>query len=531
MLNVDRAWRAAVGYLPIVATVLTLAPIAGLAHIGIGIVVLGAAVCLTGRQRGERRDRTYRAGADVVVRALATTVGVSVLAFTFSRSLVAGDVLFIVVLLLARLAGRYGPRWAALGRALLLPLTALFIAPPVAVGHSPLESLAWAALACLIASVWIVVIAMVLPAPRPRVAAVARTARRAAASPPGRGRTRQLRALGAAALELDRKLAGDPTARAALFDVEYTVDRIHNGSAGTVELAEASNRLTDAVAVAQPAPDEAEPVDPRDAPTSRARSMLALNSALSVMLAFIAGQTMFPEHWPWTVITVITVGLGARSRGEVVLKSGQRLLGALVATAVATPLAALLAGQRSVMVAVILVTLGLGLYLRELSYIWWAIAITTVLAFLYGLLGQTGGGALLGQRLVAICVGALCAVGPALLLAPRSRDLVRKRTATCLRRLRDFLDPQSTPDLLAMRRLDAAVADLRTVAAPLQLVRQLRRTPETGWADTLAGCAAPTRALLAESQPTTVDGLRRTLAQVAQEVRATSRGAQTGATR
>src|SRR5690242_6516387 len=118
-------------------------------------------------------------------------------------------------------------------------------------------------------------------------------------------------------------------------------------------------------------------------------------------LAFIVGQSVFPDHWPWTAITVITVSLAARSRGEVVLRSGQRLAGAAGATVVATPLVAVLAHRPGLSTAAILFVLAAGMYLRERSYVYWAIAITATLAYLYGLLGQGGGLSLLGERLLA----------------------------------------------------------------------------------------------------------------------------------
>jgi hypothetical protein len=512
-----------VGFLPLLATVATLAPVAGAARLGIGIVVLGAAVCLAGRNPDGRRRRG--GPGEVLVRLVVTTLGIGILAYAYSRSLVAGDAVFVATLLLARLAGRFGPRWAAAGRVLLLPLTALFIAPPVAAGSTAVAHLAWASLACLVASGWTVLFGGWLPEPRPTAGQVGKLARQAATSPAGSRRTH---AFAAAVLSLDRRLAGAPGARTALFTLEYTVDRVHSGTAAPADVTYAAAELRDALSRLSATPEAVEETDdPRDAPSAATRSRLALQSAAAVLLAFIVGQNLFPDHWPWTVITVITVGFGARSRGEVVVKSAQRLAGAALATTVATPLAGALGEHRAVTVVVILAVLAAGMYLREYSYLWWAVAMTTALAFLYGLLRPGGGLDLLGQRLLAIAVGAACAVLPAIWLAPRSRDLVRKRTATALRRLSASLDD---PDLASVRRWDAAVAELRTAAKPLHAVRQLRRTPETGWPQTLATCGATLRAHLAEPAPAHRGALRRTLAVVTQEVRATARRPAAGPT-
>jgi hypothetical protein len=198
VLNTDRFWLAAVGFLPILATVATLAPVAGAAHLGIGVVVLGAAVCLSARHRG---GRLRWASA---LRIPVAAAGIAVLALVFAGSRVAGDALFVALVFGSRLAGRYGTRAAAVGRAVLLPLTALFVAPPVPLGHDPVQTAGWVVLAGLVAAAWSTAIPALLPRPRPRPAAVARAARAALAHPDQDSR---VRTLSAAALTLDLRLS------------------------------------------------------------------------------------------------------------------------------------------------------------------------------------------------------------------------------------------------------------------------------------------------------------------------------------
>ncbi|HEY7223981.1 MAG TPA: FUSC family protein [Micromonosporaceae bacterium] len=410
---------AALGVTPLLLTVLSLMPLAAAYHLGAGVVVLGAAVCLAAGspRRAGAGDRTavgrtvsgWRGlAAQHAGSVLATTLGVGALAVIFSYSLWLGDAIYVAVLIASRLVGRFGPRWAALGRVILLPLTALFLAPPIRVaGHSPLAGLGWALLACLVASVWLVAV-------------------------------RQL---------LVRPVAGEP-----------------------------------------------EPVDPAEAPSTRARTRLALASTIAVTAGLLVGQVLFPEHWPWAVITVITVSLSSRSRGEVLLRSGSRLLGALIATALASPAAALLAPHPAATVVTILVVLALGWGVRERSRVVWTAALTASLAFLATLGGATGTWSLLGLRLLAIAVGGVCAIGPALLLAPHTRDVLRKRTAICLRRLRACLD-EPTP--VALRRFETALAELRDAEAPLRVARRLARLnrPELAWYASLAAALPELRAL------------------------------------
>src|SRR4051794_33776942 len=258
MRSIWRLRSAAIAFLPVLFTVLTLAPVAGAFHLGIGLVVLGAAVSVTARSRdgdrpapdvspdADRRARTAaRVGAVVTVgavRVLATVLGVAGLALLFSVSLLVGDVVYVALLLGLRLVGRWGPRWAGLARAALLPLTAVFVVPPVTMTGSPVARLGWAAAACLVASLWTVAVAVALPSPKPSPGTVIRAARRAtrealaqpspavassasndARLPPGAPPAKNSGRLAAAALELDRAMPVNTPARRALFQVEHAV--------------------------------------------------------------------------------------------------------------------------------------------------------------------------------------------------------------------------------------------------------------------------------------------------------------------
>jgi hypothetical protein len=515
----QRLRAAATGYLPVVLTIATLAPLAGIHHLGAGIVMLGAAVCLTNRP-APANTAPGRGPWRHAVAIIATTIGVAVLALAFSRSLYLGDGLYVSVLLGARLAGLLGPRWAALGRALLLPLSALFLAPPTLVPGGLLAHFGWSLVACLVASVWIVAIPLVVPEPEARCTEVARAARALAT---GRHRRAKRLTVSVAALDAALARAGNGDARAALLRVQVAAESAAAGYGAADDVAAATRELADLIASGSSRPRSSHrsqdqlvtrPVDPTDGPSVRARTRLALASALGIVLALIGGQLLFPEHWPWTVITVIAVSLAAASRGEVLVRSGQRLLGALVATAVISPLAGALGPHKAATVAAILVVLALGFYLREYSRIWWTAALTSMLALAAALTGPLDDPLrLLGIRLLAICVGGACAIVPALLLAPTSRSVLRKRAAVCVRRLGTCLDEPSVP---AQRRFDVALADL---AAAEQTVRLLRHgAPERSWYVRLVQASPELRASVATGEPAP-PGLRRLLRDVAAEVR------------
>jgi hypothetical protein len=529
VLSIDRARTAAGTFLPLALTVVTMGPIAGLAHLDPGVVVLGAAICLTTARRmgppGGRHHLLHLARVPVLAAAVAA------LGLLFRTSLVLGDAFFVLVVLLAGHARRLGPRAAAVGRAAMMPLIALFIAP-VRLGDHPGATLGWAVLACVVATGWTVAVALVVPAPRLSAREVTRAARRvtkharqaamigttsgklspqqgAMATTSGKLR-RDLRRLNAAALALDTALPADAeTARRALCAVGYRADRVLDGldpptrlddAVAALEAAMPTDRARRRAEAVEPAADRAEAVEPaadraEATRVARVAARRANQSALGLTLAFAAGQLLFPAHWTWTVITAFTVSVGARSRGEVLVKSVERFAGALAGTTVATLAAGALTGNAGLAVAVILALLAAGLYLREINYAWWAFCFTGVLAVLYGLIDRSSGPDLLGIRLIESVIGAGCAIVPAAVLRPiRTRDVVRKRIGDCLRRIRAALDTGAA-DVATARGIEVAIEEVRKAARPLLVTRRIRHRPEVAWVDQLTGCLPAVHAL------------------------------------
>ncbi|MFI5910477.1 FUSC family protein [Dactylosporangium sp. NPDC051541] len=408
-------WSALAGFAPVLATVATLIPITRAAHLGVGIVVLGAAVSLMATRSTQRHSPW---------RLLLVPVGALVIAafaVLFHEGHAYGDAFFVVTVAAATAARAIGPAAGRLGRALVLPLIGMLIAPVNPGGH-PLRTLAWATLAVFIAEVFVLI-------------------------------KQRLWSTG----------------------------------------------------------DEDEPPS-----TSAARVHVwrGVQSALALTLAFTIGQTVFGEHWAWTVISAYTVGAAARSRGDALLKGVHRTLGALGGTAVATGLALTVGGHPPVAVALLLTILAVGYYLRQYGYAWWAASMTAALALLYPLAGfaSTGTLTLLGARLVAVVIGALCAILPATLIAPiRTGAVLRKRTAECLRTIRDG------DHALALRRLAA----LREAAAPLLAVRRFHERRELRWVDALTALEPDLRTLTTTSDdPAALKRVRAALAPVAGDLKA-----------
>ncbi len=257
---------------------------------------------------------------------------------------------------------------------------------------------------------------------------------------------------------------------------------------------------------------------------------LALQHALTLTAAFVLSQNLFPDHWTWMVITAYVVTAGARSRGDVVLKAIQRLGGAFVGTAVATGIGALIGGHRTTAVVVIFVMIGIGLVLRELSYVWWALMVTALLAVLYTLLGQPATLGRLGERLLEIFIGGVLAVLPACVVRPiRTGSVVRRRTGASLRAMRELVEKADDPLVrpIAASRLVEELTVLGQAAAPLMWLPQTRTRTEAQWAKRMASGLPPARSLARATGPTddavagSVARLRALLREVGREYRAT----------
>ncbi len=296
------------------------------------------------------------------------------------------------------------------------------------------------------------------------------------------------------------------------------------------------------------------PVDPgvagaqqRPTPARRRRlaasSRMAAQMAVAVAAAFALGRHLFPEHRTWVVLTAFLVNSGNRGRADVAYRSAQRLTGAAAGTAGASLLAAVLPTHDRWSIAAVFVLLAVGVWLRPLSYAYWAACVTGVLALLYGYYGQSGAG-LLRERLAAIGLGAAIGLAAAWFVLPvRTGDVLRRRVADLLAALTDYLvvietgrprgaggPPRDvavdgTDDAAArMRgalaeahgRVEAAFDRLAEIAPPLRaqraLARLARRLPpgrrgrtraalRYDAVEALLACPAPLRALTGELAP------------------------------
>jgi hypothetical protein len=200
---------------------------------------------------------------------------------------------------------------------------------------------------------------------------------------------------------------------------------------------------------------------------------MAIQMAASLGAAFIIGRGLFGAHWTWVVLTAFIVSSGNRGRGDVVYKAGMRLAGACAGTLAATALTGVFTPGDSWAIVAIFAVLAVALWLRSISYAYWAGGMTGALALLYGYYGE-GGIGLLATRLEGIVVGAALAVMASWVLWPiRTTDVLRRDTA------------------LALAALDGYVASLgEDLAAALRRQHDFQNA-----ADTLAKTGTPLRAV------------------------------------
>jgi uncharacterized membrane protein YccC len=389
---------------------------------------------------------------------------------------------------------------------------------PVPHDGGPVRTTVGVLLVSALALVWSAAVAAGLPGRRPSTAPLRRA--------------RKPAALHRAARDLDRVLPPDAlAARAAVLRVQVAADAGADPGPALDALDAELRRLPDVAGSADPPEADPEaaadlttafppthpaavgPADPaRAARRASVLTRLAVQSAVAVGLGLAAGQLLFPDHWTWTALTALTLTGGARSRGDVVLRGLQRLGGALAGTVFATALAALVADRPALAVLVLVLALTAGAVLRELDYAWWAFCLSVVIVLLHDVAGPsgavTGSGDVLVQRLLAILVGAGCALGPALLLRPVPTALpVRRQAADWLAASRALLAAAGgTPSrggLDAVRAMEDAAGAIRDVGRSLHVVARLpgRSAPEpVTWArSAAAGTAAARRVALGDA--------------------------------
>jgi hypothetical protein len=125
---------------------------------------------------------------------------------------------------------------------------------------------------------------------------------------------------------------------------------------------------------------------------------------------------------------------------------------------------------------IIFAVLGMAMWLREISYAYWAGCVTALLSLMYGYFGESAP-SLLRTRLEEIAVGAVIGIAASWLVLPvRSGDVLRRRLADSLAALGGILALEHESDLPARQvRFEESVYQLELIERPLVAQRVLAR--------------------------------------------------------
>jgi len=202
----------------------------------------------------------------------------------------------------------------------------------------------------------------------------------------------------------------------------------------------------------------------------------AIQVGVATSLAIIGGELLSPSRWYWAVIAAFVVFAGTSSRGDVLTRGRDRLLGTIGGVGAGMALAFIVDGAVVPTLVLLLVCLFLAIYTVRVSPGLLAFWITAVLALLYGLIGQFSVATLV-LRVEETAIGAVLGMLAGFLILPTG---TRAAFGTALDAVVDaahaVLDaavdrilgrPVAVAPVELARDLDAALGVLRLRAQPL----------------------------------------------------------------
>lgn len=203
----------------------------------------------------------------------------------------------------------------------------------------------------------------------------------------------------------------------------------------------------------------------------------AIQVSVAASLAIVAGELLSPARWYWAVIAAFVIFNGTTSRGETLSRGWQRMLGTILGVPAGVLVATAVGGNVAWSLVLIFVCIFSGFYFLKVAYSLMMFWITTMLALLYGLLGQFSVGVLV-LRIEETAVGAGIGVLVATLVLPTStRATIADTAGTFLTTLGDLV--RTATDSLGgdadaghglteqARRLGQQLQEVHTSAQPL----------------------------------------------------------------
>lgn len=204
----------------------------------------------------------------------------------------------------------------------------------------------------------------------------------------------------------------------------------------------------------------------------------AIQVAVATSAATVLGELVSPDRWYWAVLTAFLVFTGASTRGEILTRAGQRVLGTIAGVLAGVVIAALVGSNQPVQLVLIVVCVFFAFYLVTVAYALLSFFVTILLAMLYGLLG-TFSIEVLELRIVETAVGGAVGMASAyFIFSTSTRKTLVGNVDTYLERLdaliessvESILAPGGATDLVASTRtLDNALKDVLNSGKPLVL--------------------------------------------------------------
>lgn len=282
-------------------------------------------------------------------------------------------------------------------------------------------------------------------------------------------------------------------------------------------------------------PEDEEEVPGRPVDRIALSTRQAVQVGVATSLAIVAGELISPSRWYWAVIAAFVVFAGTASRGDVLARGWQRLIGT-VGGVVAGMLLAFAVGGRAVPTLLLLAAcVFLALYLFRISVGLLAFWITAVLALLYGLIGQFSVETLVLRVIETAAGGALGALAALVILPKHTRAAFREALDDTVLALDEALEatvdrltgrpPTGLPVELA-RTADEKLGTLRLRAKPLDnpLPRRHGRGSYQRALRVLTAVDHYTRALARLSDRIVVPGWAPTLDPAVERIRANVAG-------
>ena len=139
---------------------------------------------------------------------------------------------------------------------------------------------------------------------------------------------------------------------------------------------------------------------------------LAVQVMIATLLATVVGELISASRWYWAVLTAFVVFVGASSRGAILTRAYNRVLGTAAGLVVGVALVTLVHDREPLLAALSIASAFGMMYFGPLLYLYNAFFTTTLLVSLYGLLGDLDTQVMelrIGETVAGALTGVLCA--------------------------------------------------------------------------------------------------------------------------